>query len=96
MRRTIIGGALMAAMLSSLVATGTREAQASKPFTTVTKIACEGCHTSKDEKAMSDKDLTACGKESFKVLKGKGYTRGKNDGEQTKNAQKYLKGFKCP
>ncbi len=96
MHRMLIGAAVMAGLVGSVIATGTREAQASKSFTTVTKIACEGCHTSKDEDKMSDKDLTACGKESMKVLKGKGYTRGKTAGEQTKNAQKFLKGFKCP
>ena len=96
MHRLLIGAGLMAGLVGTVIATSTREAQASKPFTTVTKIACEGCHTSKKQEDMTDKDLNACGKESLKVLKGKGYTRGKTEGEQTKNAQKYLKGFKCP
>ena len=94
MRRFILGGAVMAAFVGSTLAVGPREAEASKPWTPTTKLACVKCHT-KGTKG-DDKDLTACGKESLEVLKKGNYKRGANEAEQKEWGNKLLKGFKCP
>jgi len=95
MRREVIGAATASALLFGSLGVGVREAGASKPFKTVTSLACKKCHTSRNQKDMSDKDLTQCGKDSFEVLKKGGYKRGKDAEEQKAWAEKLLKDFKC-
>jgi len=96
MRRWITGGLLLAALAGGMVSVGVREAEASKPFTPVTKLACAKCHTSKAEKDMTDKDLNDCGKAAQAALKKGEYKPTKDAKEQKAWAEKLLKGFKCP
>jgi len=96
MRRIIVGGFVMAGLLSSALLTGAQRAEASKPFTPVTKLACAKCHTSKAEKDMTDKDLNECGKAAQAELKKGDYKATKDAKEQKAWAEKLLKGFKCP
>ncbi len=93
MRRIVIGGFVMAGMVAGVLATGAEKAEASKPYTPVTKLACIKCHT-KGAKGDTT-DLNACGKKSLDVLKKGGYKTTADQGEQKEWAQKLLKGFSC-
>lgn len=96
MKRMVLGSLVGCLLLGGLASTLATRVEASKPFTKVTKIECSGCHTSKKEEDMTDKDLNDCGKASAKVLKEKGYTRPKSEAQKLKEATRILKGFKCP
>lgn len=95
MQRKILGGLVLTGFVLGSLAAGMQQAEASKPWTPLTKMACMKCHSSKTPKEMSDKDLTDCGKESMEVLKKAGYKRGENDAAQKALGEKFLKDFKC-
>jgi hypothetical protein len=94
MRNVILGGWISVGLLSGILFAGSQKAEASRPYKPVTKLDCDKCHT-KGEKATDDKDLNACGKKSYDLLKKAGYKRTTDAGEQKDWARKVLKGFKC-
>jgi hypothetical protein len=94
MYRMILGSVMLAGLVGGALLVPAPKAEASKPFMTVTKMACAKCHTGGTKG--TDKDLTACGKECLEHLTKKhGYKRGKTEAEQKANAEKMLKDFKC-
>ena len=103
MRTRTLGILVAGGVAASALLAGMGQVEASKPFKPATRLTCEKCHTSKAEKEMSDKDLSACGKEALKALEGKGYKSGmitklpeaKREAEATKWGG-MLRGFKCP
>ncbi len=84
---------LIAAICGGSIVCGSN-ANASKPFTPVTKLQCAKCHTSPEKKDMSEKDLSDVGKKALETLKKGGYVRGKTEQEQRDWANKLLKEFK--
>jgi len=93
MRKITLGALALAGLVGSAFV-GMPQARASKPFTPVTKLQCEKCHTSKDKEKMSDKDLTDVGKKSQAVLEKGGYPKPKDAKTQREWAEKLLKDFK--
>ncbi len=93
MRKYTLGAFALAAVVGSAIISAP-QAQASKPFTPVTKLQCEKCHTEKDKLKMSEKDLNDSGKKSFEILKKGGYPHPKDAKTQREWAEKLLKDFK--
>jgi hypothetical protein len=74
MIRFVGSGTLLLVLAGSIV--GGRTAEASKPFTPLTKMKCAKCHTTPKG---SDKDLTEAGKASQEYLKKQNYKKGEWD-----------------
>ncbi len=94
MRRLAIGTALLTGFAATALLAGVGDVQASKPFKPVTRMACDRCHTSKNEADMTARDLSDGGKKAQAVLRAAGLTHELKDEGEAKQWASKLRGFK--